>query len=181
MGLEFASRDQPAQATCEVGGDWFDVIPLTGDKTALVVGDGMGSGIDAAAAMGRLRTATCAFAELDLDPDQVLQHLEQITGGLEHYIATCLYAVYDPYHGQCRIALAGYLPPALVRTGHAPELLDLTTGAPLGVGGVPFRTTTVDFGPGDEMVLNPPPPYRHAPGDPPVPAGRPPPPPGGDL
>ncbi|WP_308120502.1 SpoIIE family protein phosphatase [Streptomyces bambusae] len=154
VGLEIASRYQPAHASMEVGGDWYDVIPLAADKTALVVGDVMGSGIDAAATMGRLRTATCAFADLDLDPDQVLQHLDKITAGLEHYIATCLYAVYDPRLGQCRIANAGHLPPALLRAQGGPaDLVRLPTGAPLGVGGVPFETVTVPFAPGDTLVL----------------------------
>ncbi|MFF9340262.1 SpoIIE family protein phosphatase [Streptomyces sp. NPDC014773] len=152
-GLDVASHYQPAQASSEVGGDWYDIIPLSADRTALVVGDVMGSGIDAAAAMGRLRTATCAYADLDLAPDQLLRHLDKITSGLEHYIATCLYAVYDPHRGQCDIANAGHLPPAVVRAGRPPELLDLPTGAPLGVGGVPFRTTSVDLGPGDRLVL----------------------------
>ncbi|GHE79310.1 hypothetical protein GCM10014715_38100 [Streptomyces spiralis] len=153
VGLNVASHYQPAQASCEIGGDWYDIVPLDGDKTALVVGDVMGNGIDAAAAMGRLRTATCAYADLDLAPDEVLHHLDKITRGLEHYIATCLYAVYDPHQGRCRIANAGHLPPALIRAGQHPELLDLPTGAPLGVGGVPFRTSAFDFHPGDRLVL----------------------------
>jgi serine phosphatase RsbU (regulator of sigma subunit) len=152
-GLEVASRYQPAGATIEVGGDWFDVIPLEDDKTALVVGDVMGSGIGAAATMGRLRTATKALASLDLDPARLLEHLDRITDGLDHSIATCLYAIHDPHLGQCRIANAGHLPPARVRPGRAPELLDLPTGVPLGVGGIPFATTTVDLEPGDELVL----------------------------
>ncbi|WP_432031576.1 SpoIIE family protein phosphatase [Streptomyces antibioticus] len=152
-GLELASRYQPAQATSEVGGDWYDVIPLTDDKTALVVGDVMGNGIDAAATMGRLRTATCAYADLDLDPGDVLQHLDKITCDLEHYIVTCLYAVYDPRTGRCRIANAGHMPPALARPGRDAELLDLPPCAPLGVGGVPFETATAELGPGDLLVL----------------------------
>ncbi|MDQ1007513.1 PAS domain S-box-containing protein [Streptomyces sp. V4I23] len=152
-GLEVASRYQPAQSTSEVGGDWYDVIPLSDDKTALVVGDVMGNGIDAAATMGRLRTATCAYADLDLEPGAVLQHLDKITCDLEHYIVTCLYAVYDPRTRQCRIANAGHMPPALARPGHAPALLELPTGVPLGVGGIPFETITADFGPGDLLVL----------------------------
>jgi PAS domain S-box-containing protein len=152
-GLELASRYQPAQATSEVGGDWYDVIPLADDKSALVVGDVMGNGIDAAATMGRLRTATCAYADLDLAPDAVLQHLDKITCDLEHYIVTCIYAVCDPQRRQCHIANAGHMPPALVRRGRAPVLLDLPPGAPLGVGGVPFETTTIDLGPGDLLIL----------------------------
>ncbi|MFF1556221.1 SpoIIE family protein phosphatase [Streptomyces sp. NPDC058279] len=152
-GLDLASLYQPAQASSEVGGDWYDVIPLSGDKTALVVGDVMGNGIDAAATMGRLRTATNAFADLDLAPDQVLQHLDKITQGLEHYIATCIYAVYDPHDHRCQIANAGHLPPALVPAGHRPRLLDVPTGAPLGVGGISFRTTEFDLNPGDRLVL----------------------------
>ncbi|MFE1770850.1 SpoIIE family protein phosphatase [Streptomyces sp. NPDC059008] len=152
-GLQIASRYRPALATYEIGGDWYDVLPLDGDKTALVVGDVMGSGIDAAATMGRLRTATSAFADLDLDPAQVLQHLDKITSGLEHYIATCVYASYDPHRAECHIATAGHLPPALVRSGRRPEFLDLPTGTPLGVGGVPFETTTFDLGPDDQLVL----------------------------
>ncbi|MGW1805514.1 SpoIIE family protein phosphatase [Streptomyces sp. NPDC002078] len=152
-GLELASRYQPAQATSEVGGDWYDVIPLTDEKTALVVGDVMGNGIDAAATMGRLRTATCAYADLDLDPGAVLQHLDKITCDLEHYIVTCLYAVYDPGTGRCCVANAGHMPPALSRPGDAPRLLELPPAAPLGVGDIRFETTTVALRPGDVLVL----------------------------
>ncbi|MEU2061188.1 SpoIIE family protein phosphatase [Streptomyces sp. NPDC013455] len=152
-GLEVASRYQPAGATSEVGGDWFDVIPLDGGKTALVVGDVMGSGISAAATMGRLRTATTTLAALDLDPARLLEHLDKTTSALDHSIATCVYAVHDPHLRQCRIANAGHLPPARVRPGRPPELLDLPTGVPLGVGGVGFSSVTVDFEPGDELVF----------------------------
>ncbi|MGW1392624.1 SpoIIE family protein phosphatase [Streptomyces nigra] len=152
-GLEVASRYQPAGAGAEVGGDWFDVIPLEGAKTALVVGDVMGSGIEAAATMGRLRTATHTLASLDLEPTRLLEHLDTITQGLDHSIATCVYAVHDPELRQCRIANAGHLPPVRVRPGRPPELLELPTGAPLGVGGVAFSTTTVDLEPGDQLVF----------------------------
>jgi serine phosphatase RsbU (regulator of sigma subunit) len=136
-----------------VGGDWFDVIPLTGDKTALVVGDVMGSGISAAATMGQLRTATRTLAELDLDPAQVLHHLDRITDRMGQTITTCIYAVYDPHQAQCLISNAGHLPPALVRPGRPPTLVELPTGAPLGVGDIAFHTTTLALHPGDELVL----------------------------
>ncbi|MER7486551.1 SpoIIE family protein phosphatase [Streptomyces sp. NPDC126497] len=152
-GLEVASRYQPAGATSEVGGDWFDVIPLEDGRTALVVGDVMGSGISAAATMGRLRTATHTLASLGLDPAVLLEHLDRITAGLDQAIATCVYAVHDPRERRCVVANAGHLPPARVRAGHAAELLDLPTGVPLGVGGVAFSTTAVTLEPGDLLVL----------------------------
>ncbi|MGW7526001.1 SpoIIE family protein phosphatase [Streptomyces sp. NPDC054783] len=152
-GLEAACRYQPAGATYEIGGDWYDAIPLQGDKTALVVGDVMGCGIKAAATMGQLRSAARAFAELDLAPAEALRHLDHLTEGVEQAITTCIYCVYDPHRGQCQICLAGHLPPALLRVGHPARLLDLPTGAPLGVGGVPFEATTIAFRPGDELAL----------------------------
>ncbi len=152
-GLEVAFRYEPAEGPSQVGGDWFDVISLTGDRTALVVGDVMGSGINAAATMGQVRTATRTLAELDLDPAAVLGHLDRITAGLERPIATCVYAVYDPATMRCRVAIAGHLPPILTRPGEPPRLLDLPTGAPLGVGGVLFEVTELDLAPGDQLVL----------------------------
>ncbi|MGA4847471.1 SpoIIE family protein phosphatase [Streptomyces sp. G5(2025)] len=152
-GLDVASHYRPAEASSEVGGDWYDIIPLDGDRTALVIGDVMGNGIDAAAAMGRLRAATSAFADLDLEPDEVLRHLDKIARSLEHYIATCAYAIYAPHERMCRISNAGHLPPVLARSGRRPELLDLPTGAPLGVGGVPFSTISFELNPGDRLLL----------------------------
>ncbi|GGO89577.1 SpoIIE family protein phosphatase [Wenjunlia tyrosinilytica] len=152
-GLEIAYRYQPAGATSEVGGDWFDVIPLPDDKTALVVGDVMGSGINAAATMGQLRTATRTLTRVDLEPDAVLRHLDDIAAGLDQAFATCLYACYDPSTGQCRISTAGHLPPAVVHPDGTAEFIDVPTGAPLGVGGVPFGTAEVDLVPGDLLVF----------------------------
>ncbi|MGJ5751498.1 PAS domain S-box-containing protein [Streptomyces puniciscabiei] len=152
-GLEIAHRYQPAAATSEVGGDWFDVIPLPRDRTALVIGDVMGSGLNAAATMGQLRNAIRALADLDLDPARLLHHLDRSSTGLDQAIATCVYVTYNPRRGQCRISTAGHLPPVLVRPGRAPELLDLPTGVPLGVGGVAFHTTRLRLHPGDQLVL----------------------------
>ncbi|RAG87575.1 PAS sensor protein [Streptacidiphilus pinicola] len=152
-GLEVAYRYQPADSAVEVGGDWFDVIALADDKTALVVGDVMGSGINAAAAMGQLRTAARTLARLDLAPAVVLTHLDGIAEGLDETIATCIYAVYDPRGRSCRVACAGHLPPVLTRLGNPPRLLDLPTGVPLGVGGTSFEDVLLEFGEGDELLL----------------------------
>ncbi|MFD5814014.1 SpoIIE family protein phosphatase [Streptomyces sp. NPDC127038] len=152
-GLEIAARYLPAQVFSEVGGDWYDAVPLRDDRTALVVGDVMGSGIEAATTMGRLRTATSTLANLDLEPARVLAHLDEIILGLDPYIATCLYAVYDARRASLQVACAGHLPPVLVPHHGSPRLLDLPTGAPLGVGGALFETTVLDLQPGDQLVL----------------------------
>ncbi|MFB7370793.1 SpoIIE family protein phosphatase [Streptomyces sp. NPDC056222] len=152
-GLDVAYRYQPASAAVEVGGDWFDAIPLTDGRTALVVGDVMGSGITAAATMGQVRTAARTLAGLGLPPAVILTHLDRIIADLDDAMATCVYAVYDPSQGSCSISNAGHPPPVHVPLGRAPRLLDLPTGAPLGVGGVPFETVEIAFDAGDELVL----------------------------
>ncbi|MDX3642903.1 SpoIIE family protein phosphatase [Streptomyces sp. MB09-02B] len=81
-GVEVASRYLPAGARAGVGGDWFDVIPLSGARVALVVGDVVGHGIHASATMGRLRTAVRTLADLDLPPDELLTHLDDLVARL---------------------------------------------------------------------------------------------------
>src|SRR6185437_1679133 len=76
--FDIACRYLPGTTATEVGGDWFDVIPLPGNRTALVVGDVMGRGLRAAVAMGQLRTAVRTLAMLDLDPAEVLTALDEI-------------------------------------------------------------------------------------------------------
>ncbi|MBP2406254.1 SpoIIE family protein phosphatase [Streptomyces syringium] len=152
-GLDIAYRYQPAGLATNVGGDWFDAIPQSDGKSALVVGDVMGSGINAAAAMGQLRTAARTLTGLGLDPAQVLRHLDDTASGLDQMIATCVYAVYDPGQGRAHVANAGHLPPVVLRPGRRPELVELPTGAPLGVGGIPFESVTVELAPGDQLIL----------------------------
>ncbi|SEK27753.1 SpoIIE family protein phosphatase [Streptacidiphilus jiangxiensis] len=159
-GLEIACRYRPAGSGTEVGGDWFDVIPLPGNRTALVVGDVMGRGLRAAVAMGQLRTAVRTLSLLDLDPADVLTQLDEIARGLsadpesdggesgELYLATCVYAVYDAVTRRCTIANAGHLPPVVVDPAGGPNpalMLELPEGLPLGVGGEPFEEVTVEL------------------------------------
>jgi PAS domain S-box-containing protein len=152
-GLEIAYRYQPAGPTSEVGGDWFDVIPLPRDRTALVVGDVMGSGVNAAATMGQLRTAIRTLTGLDFEPTTLLGHLHDTVLGSEETYATCVYAVYDPHTGQCEISNAGHLPPVVVRADGSAEILPVSTGVPLGAGGVAFDARSFTFAPGDVLVL----------------------------
>ncbi|GAA2331295.1 SpoIIE family protein phosphatase [Streptomyces violaceusniger] len=154
-GCDTATRYLPGTRLGRVGGDWFDTIKLPGSRTALVVGDVMGHGLTSAAMMGQLRTAVQTMAALDLPPAQLLRNLDDLAQRLgEHYLATCLYAVYDPVSSELVVSNAGHIPPVLVRARDGrSELLDLPTGAPIGVGGVPFETVTVRVAPGDRLVL----------------------------
>lgn len=176
-GLDIACRYRPGTAATEVGGDWFDVIELPGHRTALVVGDVMGRGLRAAVAMGELRTAVRTLALLDLEPAEVLERLDEIARGLgdvrfsrraggdaddiaEVYLATCVYAVYDPVSRRCTIANAGHLPPVLVeaerdrkRVDNPALLLEVPMGVPLGVGGEPFEQIDMELPDGALLAL----------------------------
>ncbi|MGK5534147.1 SpoIIE family protein phosphatase, partial [Streptomyces sp. URMC 129] len=109
-----AARYLPAGAATEVGGDWYDVIPLSAARVALVIGDVMGHGMAEAATMGRLRTAVRTLTDLELPPEEILDHLNAIVADLgEERFATCLYGVYDPVTGHFTHASAGHPPPAI--------------------------------------------------------------------
>ncbi|MGW7514022.1 SpoIIE family protein phosphatase [Streptomyces sp. NPDC054796] len=154
-GCDTATRYLPGTRLGRVGGDWFDTIKLPGSRTALVVGDVMGHGLNSAAMMGQLRTAVQTLAALDLPPARLLRKLDDLAQRLgDNYLATCLYAVYDPIRAELQMANAGHIPPVLVRAADGnSQLLELPTGAPIGVGEVPFETVTLDVAPGDRLVL----------------------------
>lgn len=165
--LEIASRYLPAGAEAGLGGDWFDVIPLSGARVALVVGDVVGHGIRAAATMGRLRTAVRTLADVDLPPDELLTHLDDLIihlsadeadqeGGGETAAGigtTCLYVVYDPVNQRCTVARAGHPPPAVVTPEGSVYLLDVPASPPLGLGGLPFETVEVDLPEGSMLAM----------------------------
>ncbi|MYY00250.1 SpoIIE family protein phosphatase [Streptomyces sp. SID486] len=154
-GCDIATRYLPGTRLGRIGGDWFDTIKLPGSRTALVVGDVMGHGLNSAAMMGQLRTAVQTMAAMETPPAQLLRNLDDLARRLgDNYLATCLYAVYDPIRGELTLANAGHIPPVLVRAADGgSQLIDLPTGAPIGVGGVPFEATRVKVAPGDRLVL----------------------------
>ncbi|MEU9305375.1 SpoIIE family protein phosphatase [Streptomyces sp. NPDC048269] len=157
---------RPAAGGAGVGGDWFDVIPLPSSRVAFVVGDVVGHGLDATAAMARLRTAVQALADLDLDPGELLTHLDDLVLGLsgeqatgespsERAVlgATCLYAVYDPVTRACAAATAGHPPPALLSPGEEPAFVGMVPGPLLGVGGMPFEVAEFGVRPGSMLAF----------------------------
>ncbi|MFJ4467739.1 SpoIIE family protein phosphatase [Streptomyces sp. NPDC089424] len=156
--VEAASHHLPADIDRGVGGDWFDVIPLSGARVALVVGDVVGHGINAAAAMGRLRAGVHALSGLELSPDELLALIDEAVqreaegdaDDAEHGTApvgaTLLYAVYDPVTRRCTMAAAGHPPPAIIDPDGPVTFPDLPTGAPLGIGlGVPFESMELEL------------------------------------
>ncbi|WP_282700571.1 SpoIIE family protein phosphatase [Streptomyces sp. CC219B] len=160
--LEIAYRYLPAQAG--VGGDWFDVLPLSSTRVALVVGDVVGHGLHAAATMGRLRTAVHNFSALDLPPEELLALLDELVARIDQDEtvedglapvtgATCLYAIYDPVSRRCTVARAGHPPPALIRPDGTVDFPDVPAGPPLGLGGLPFETAELELAEGSRLVL----------------------------
>ncbi|WP_030953499.1 SpoIIE family protein phosphatase [Streptomyces sp. NRRL S-481] len=159
--VDVAYRYLPTGSGADIGGDWFDVIPLSGCRVALVVGDVVGHGIHATATMGRLRTAVRTLADVDLAPDELLTQLDDLVIRLDREEgpevreraaeasgqvgATCLYAVYDPVSRRCSMARAGHPPPALVTPGGDVRFVDLPAGPPLGLGGLPFEAAEVEL------------------------------------
>ncbi|MBW8803371.1 MAG: SpoIIE family protein phosphatase [Catenulisporales bacterium] len=160
--VEVAHRYLPAQQG--VGGDWYDVIPLSGGRVALVVGDVVGHGIHAAATMGRLRTAVRNFSALDLTPEDLLCQLDALVESMDAdeaedrrgvgiIGATCLYVVYDPVTGLCSMAAAGHPSPAVVARDGSVRFLDLPTGPPLGLGGSDYEAVELPIEEGGTLVL----------------------------
>ncbi|GGO95676.1 SpoIIE family protein phosphatase [Wenjunlia tyrosinilytica] len=163
--VDAAWRYLPASGHSGLGGDWFDVIPLSGARVALVVGDVVGHDLQSAVTMGRLRTAVRTLADLDLPPDELLTHLddqmnrfldERGDEGLEAGEAagaTCIYAVYDPVSRTCVMARAGHPPPAVLSADGKVDFVDLPGGPPLGLGGVVFESGRIELADGDTLVL----------------------------
>jgi serine phosphatase RsbU (regulator of sigma subunit) len=169
-GLEIARRYEPGTEGTEVGGDWFDVIPLSAGRVALVIGDVMGRGLVAAGVMGQLRSAVRAFAALDLSAAEVLRHLDELVQGIgagpESALVSAIYAVWEPATATVTVANAGHLPPVMRRPDGSAEVLEraahedaerenpgAATGMMLGVGGGDFIEVSYDFPAGSTLAL----------------------------
>ncbi|MFJ8009206.1 SpoIIE family protein phosphatase [Streptomyces fagopyri] len=172
--VDAAYRYLPGQAT--TAGSWFDVIPLSSARVALVAGDVTGHGLHAAVAMGRLRTAVHNFSDLDLVPDELMARLDDLVIRLDRDEgrpaggerspgdagdangsvltgATCLYVVYDPVRRQCVMARAGHPPPVLILPDGTADFPRVRDCLPLGLGGQPFESLTVDVPENSRLVL----------------------------
>ncbi|MEU2432991.1 SpoIIE family protein phosphatase [Streptomyces sp. NPDC007861] len=146
-------------------GVWYDVLPLSGARIALVAGDVSGRGMQAVTTMGRLRTAVSAFAAMELRPDELLERLHDVTGRLaQEYppgedpdeppmTAACLYVVYDPATRRCVLARAGHPPPVVVLPDGRAEAADCPDGPSLGRGISAYTASELDLPEGSILAL----------------------------
>jgi GAF domain-containing protein len=138
----------------EVGGDFYDAIPLPDGSVAIAVGDVMGHGVRAAAAMAQIRAATRAYMSLDPDPASVMSNLDVMFARLAlTQLVTLFYAVVDLAGGTISFANAGHHPAIVVSPGKDPTPLSAPTRLPLGAGGDERDTTTVEFVDHDVLVV----------------------------
>ena len=166
--VEIASRYVPANVHGGVGGDWYDVFTLRGSRVAMVVGDVVGHGINAAAGMGQMRSAVRTLAYVDKAPHEVLTHLDELVARVSeedgdsdeaevpHLAtmgATCLYAVYDAATRRCTVARAGHPPPAVADPGGRVDFLELPTGLPIGLGLGTYESVECELAEGSVLAL----------------------------
>ncbi|MFJ9911343.1 SpoIIE family protein phosphatase [Actinacidiphila glaucinigra] len=160
--VETASRHLPRGGHAGLGGSWFDVIPLSGARTALVIGEAGGRGLHSAVSMGRLRTAVRTLADLDMAPEELLTHLsDQVKRFQDEQggptpgatAPTCLYAIFDPTTMRSVMASAGHAMPARLSPDGEVSVGGTPATPPLGTGGVPFECAEMAHTDGDLLAL----------------------------
>jgi serine phosphatase RsbU (regulator of sigma subunit) len=158
--LDIAPFYQPVGDSV-VGGDWHDIVPLPGGRAALIVGDAMGHGPEAATIMVQLRTAAHILARQDLTPEQLLSQLDAVAADMDQTaadaaappFATCVYAIIDSADSSCTAAQAGHLPPVIALPDGTTQVLDLPPGLPLGLGAGTFQSVKMHLEPGATIAL----------------------------
>jgi serine phosphatase RsbU (regulator of sigma subunit) len=150
-GLEVAAYYSPA-GDQEAGGDFYDVVRLRDGRVVAFIGDVMGRGLEAAAAMAEVRAAIRAYAVEDPDPATVFRRVDTFFADLDiPQLVTMLYLLIEPDTGQVQVGNAGHLPPLLSSGGEC-DLVPTALGTPFGVGRGPRTATDVHLQPGDCLV-----------------------------
>lgn len=154
-GADAVARYLPTTAGLEVGGDWYDVIPLPDNHAALVIGDVQGHSAAAATLMGQLRTALRAYATEGHPPDVVVSHTNRLLVEMESDLfATCCYVDVDLEEGTAWCVRAGHLPPVLRHPDGRAETVETEGGPPLGVvARADFPMTPIGLRPGTVLAL----------------------------
>lgn len=152
-GMPTASRYFPARQGAGVGGDWFDLIPLGGGRVGVMIGDVMGRGLEAAAVMGQLRSASHALAKTGMPPWQLMRALDAVVSELPDQFVTCCYLVVDADAAELTVCSAGHLPLLLAAPGGQVSRLAVDVSVPLGVGEVPHHESRHAVEPGSVLAL----------------------------
>ncbi|WP_433267775.1 SpoIIE family protein phosphatase [Micromonospora vinacea] len=154
-GAVVASRYLPGSADVEVGGDWYDAIALNGDELVLVIGDVVGKGVRAAAAMGQLRNALRAYVLEGFDPGESLTRLNRLVGSTEgRSFATVVCLLFNPRTGRLRYASAGHPSPLLITGGDVAFLHDRALGPPVGaLPGATYESVDGELPAGTRLLL----------------------------
>ncbi|MCM1968177.1 MULTISPECIES: SpoIIE family protein phosphatase [unclassified Streptomyces] len=157
-GAEIAVRYRSAKMGQDIGGDWYDVIPLPGGRVGAVIGDVQGHDTHAAAVMGQLRIVLRAYAAEGHSPATVMARASVFLHELDtDRFATCTYAEVDLSTGVLQLVRAGHIDPLLRTRDGGCERLALEGGMPLGLsaefGLLEYPVTTVELGPGETLLL----------------------------
>jgi PAS domain S-box-containing protein len=150
-GLQTASRYLPASR--EVGGDWFDLIPLGAGHYGVLIADVMGRGLDAATVMGQLRSAANALARTGMPPQHLMNALDAVVRDLPGQLVTCCYLIINTNHGEATASSAGHLPILCARPDRSVTQLPIPVSVPLGVGGIPHQETVLAMPHGSTLIL----------------------------
>ncbi|MFF1837670.1 SpoIIE family protein phosphatase [Streptomyces sp. NPDC058231] len=157
-GAQIAVRYRSASLGRDIGGDWYDVIPLPGGRVGAVIGDVQGHDTDAAAVMGQLRIVLRAYAAEGHSPATVMARASVFLHELDtDRFATCIYAEVDLTTGVVQLVRAGHVEPLVRDTDGSCRRLPDEGGLPLGLsaefGRLEYPVSTVELDPGQTMVL----------------------------
>jgi serine phosphatase RsbU (regulator of sigma subunit)/anti-sigma regulatory factor (Ser/Thr protein kinase) len=153
--LAMGAYYEPGGSGVDVGGDWYDVLPLSDGRVVVALGDVMGKGVPAAIVMGQVRAAMRAYALIDPSPSVVLSRLDMLVTslGVPEQIVTVVYGVIDADRRWIRLAVAGHPPPVLAPPTEQPRVLELSTGPPLGLNAGPWDETEVELLPDTPLLF----------------------------
>ncbi|MFI8264548.1 PAS domain S-box protein [Streptomyces sp. NPDC085665] len=151
--MDTSSRYFPARQGPGVGGDWFDLIALGGGRVGVLMGDVMGRGLEAAAVMGQLRSASHALAKTGMPPWQLMRALDAVVSELPDQLVTCCYLILDPDDSALTVCSAGHLPVLLVDPAGQVSRLPVPVSVPLGVGEVPHQESRLTVPPASVLAL----------------------------
>ncbi|MGP3984967.1 SpoIIE family protein phosphatase [Streptomyces sp. KR80] len=157
-GTQIAVRYRSTRFGRDIGGDWYDVIPVPGGRVGAVIGDVQGHDTHAAAVMGQLRIALRAYASEGHSPVTVMARASVFLHELDtDRFATCSYAEFDPADGAVQIVRAGHIDPLVRYPDGGCRPLPVAGGLPLGLSAVFGRTeypvTRFALAPGETLLL----------------------------